>query len=753
MEKDYLRVHVGAVSTNQQALDFEGNKRRIFRSIEICKSMGCTYRAGSECEVPGYSCGDHFKELDTLYHCWEVVADLLSSDLTENIVVEMNMPVIHRSVCYNCKILCLNRRIICIRPKTELADEGIYVESRYFVPFKAKSKAVPFALEEFIIPHIVERQTGQKTAPFGIPIIQANDCAFGLAFCRQLWALNNSPGMLAFMNNADFVVSSSALHFEQDTLKHRLNLINNETMRNGGAYIFCNAIGCDGANLYMDGGNLICQNGEPLAVGKYHTLNEIEISTAVLNLQKVRLKRQGLTSGQRQSLDAQKLPIIPINFKLCSHGISYSKPIEISTDPPAKQFVEISSSYLWDYLRKSGGSGYFLPISGGADSTVCALILFHLCCNIMKEIELGNLEVLVGIRQIIKDKSFMPKSPQQIMSIIAHTAYISSPYSGEDSFNRANTFAEKIGCSHMKTEMTNLMDKFQEFAKNLINASPKFKSQGGSQMEDIVLQNLQARLRMMLSYLMAEIIPIKKKLGEGNLLVLATCNVDEAQMGYITKYDTSSGDINPIGSLNKVQVQDILKWFYEEHGWSVLKDIFNAVPTAEQTPVFDGKEQNDEDDLGLTYIELSMISQFRNDKLCGPFSMFDNLNEMWPDVDVAILEDKVKTFFMNYAKNRHKSCVATPPIHLSNHSVESKAKDLRPILYQGFDYQFKKMHKIKNQVKLNRKSKKYFSENISSGVGGRDRFSPNGTNKSSNQDSTCFETYSNMDDTQRFRYR
>ena len=168
MEKDLLRAHICAVSSNQHALDFEGNKRRIFRSIEICKQLGCTYRAGAELEVPGYSCEDHFKEIDTMYHCWEMVEDLLKTDLTDNIIIEMNMPVIHRSVCYNCKVLVLNKQILCIRPKTELADENIYKESRFFTPWKAKTKKNKYYLDEFSLPNNISNISGQKSCPFGI---------------------------------------------------------------------------------------------------------------------------------------------------------------------------------------------------------------------------------------------------------------------------------------------------------------------------------------------------------------------------------------------------------------------------------------------------------------------------------------------------------------------------------------------------------------------------------------------------------
>lgn len=37
------------------------------------------------------------------------------------------------------------------------------------------------------------------------------------------------------------------------------------------------------------------------------------------------------------------------------------------------------SCWLWDYLKKSGASGFFLPLSGGIDSSAVALIVFNMC--------------------------------------------------------------------------------------------------------------------------------------------------------------------------------------------------------------------------------------------------------------------------------------------------------------------------------------------------------------------------------------
>ena len=74
------------------------------------------------------------------------------------------------------------------------------------------------------------------------------------------------------------------------------------------------------------------------------------------------------------------------------------------------------------------------------------------------------------------------------------------------------------------------------------------QSDGGSNAENLALQNIQARVRMVLAYMLAQLMPwIRGR--RGFLLVLGTANVDEGLRGYLTKYDCSSADLNPIGDL------------------------------------------------------------------------------------------------------------------------------------------------------------------------------------------------------------
>lgn len=72
--------------------------------------------------------------------------------------------------------------------------------------------------------------------------------------------------------------------------------------------------------------------------------------------------------------------------------------------------------------------------------------------------------------------------------------------------------------------------------------------------QDLALQNIQARSRMTLSYMLAQLKPweISGKPWNPNLLVLGSANVDEALRGYYTKYDCSAADINPIGGISKM---------------------------------------------------------------------------------------------------------------------------------------------------------------------------------------------------------
>ena len=64
------------------------------------------------------------------------------------------------------------------------------------------------------------------------------------------------------------------------------------------------------------------------------------------------------------------------------------------------------------------------------------------------------------------------------------------------------------------------------------------------------------------------------------LLVLGSANVDEALRGYMTKYDCSSADINPIGGISKTDLKKFLAYAQNRFNLSVLQEVLTATPTA-----------------------------------------------------------------------------------------------------------------------------------------------------------------------------
>eukprot|EP00592_Proboscia_alata_P011768 CAMPEP_0194389366 /NCGR_PEP_ID=MMETSP0174-20130528/103752_1 /TAXON_ID=216777 /ORGANISM="Proboscia alata, Strain PI-D3" /LENGTH=144 /DNA_ID=CAMNT_0039181553 /DNA_START=10 /DNA_END=440 /DNA_ORIENTATION=- len=128
-------VTLATCNLNQWSLDFEGNLARTHQSCIQAKQAGASYRLGPELELCGYGCEDHFLEFDTFTHCWESLQTLLELGATDGLCCDFGMPVLHGGVRYNCRIICLDRRILLIRPKMALADAGNYREGRYFTAY------------------------------------------------------------------------------------------------------------------------------------------------------------------------------------------------------------------------------------------------------------------------------------------------------------------------------------------------------------------------------------------------------------------------------------------------------------------------------------------------------------------------------------------------------------------------------------------------------------------------------------------
>jgi len=276
----------------------------------------------------------------------------------------------------------------------------------------------------------------------------------------------------------------------------------------------------------------------------------------------------------------------------------------------------------------------------------------------------------------------------------------------------------------------------------------------------VALQNVQARLRMVLTYLLAQLLPWARARGAGRraaprpLLVLGSANVDEALRGYLTKYDCSAADVNPIGGVAKADLAAFLHWAARPVaagglGYPSLADVAAAAPTAELEPVPDAPaggagdggdgsggdggggggaaaaaaaapaRQTDEADMGCTYAELGAFGRLRSLGRCGPVAMFRRAYAMavaggragvsgGAGVDgagggggfvaaptAAAVAARVRFFWRAYSANRHKMTTLTPAYHAEGYSPEDNRFDLRPFLYNvRWPWQFARMDEL-----------------------------------------------------------
>jgi len=182
------------------------------------------------------------------------------------------------------------------------------------------------------------------------------------------------------------------------------------------------------------------------------------------------------------------------------------------------------------------------------------------------------------------------------------------------------------------------------------------------------------------------------------LLVLGSGNLDETLRGYLTKYDCSSADINPIGGINKTDLKSFLKYAKTTFDLPSLESIVTATPTAELRPLSEESkvEQADEEEMGMTYAELDIFGRLRKVKKCGPLSMFEALCTKWKSIHTpSVVAEKVKRFFVFYSINRHKLTTLTPSLHCEDYGTDDNRFDHRPFLYNtSWKYQFEQIDKL-----------------------------------------------------------
>ncbi|KAI4951608.1 hypothetical protein J4E86_007024 [Alternaria arbusti] len=657
-------------SLNNWAL--EGNANRIREAVKLAKADGARYVTTPELSIPGYGCLDHFLEQDTVTHSWQMLASLLVDRELDGICYDVGMPVRHSGSLFNARIVVLDGKILLIRPKMSLAMAGNYREGRYFIPWSPPQRVEQYELHE--LPAAARSLQDSAFVPIGDAIVSAVDCSIGYETCEELFT-PRAPHIDLSLAGVDIIINSSGSHHELRKLDLRLDLIRNATSKAGGAY-------------------LVLVNGTVRAQAPQFSLNDIEVITATIDLEEIWSYRTNPSRGL-QAASAPRYERFRADIRLASdvHFDPSIFPTPVQTihyHRPEEEIALGPACWLWDYLRRSGQAGFMLPLSGGIDSCATATLVFSMCRLVYKAVQDGNKQVLEDVRRIVgpyHGEDWVPTSPKQICNGILHTVYMGmSQQSSKETRRRAKRLAEDIGCHHVEADIDDMYAATKNGLTKATGFTPRFKAHGGSPAENLALQNIQARARLVQAYYFAQMLPLTRgRPNGGSLLVLASGNVDECLRGYLTKYDCSSADLNPIGSVSKVDLKRFIAYAESEFELSILGEFLDATPTAELEPITEDYVQSDEVDMGMTYAELGVFGKCRKELKLGPYGTWVRLAHEWSDkytpTEVAV---KVKQFFHYYAINRHKMTTMTPSYHAEAYSPDDNRFDLRPFLYPPF---------------------------------------------------------------------
>ncbi|SCM20394.1 glutamine-dependent NAD(+) synthetase, putative [Plasmodium chabaudi adami] len=331
------------------------------------------------------------------------------------------------------------------------------------------------------------------------------------------------------------------------------------------------------------------------------------------------------------------------------------------------------SMFLWHILHLSKAKGFALALSGGIDSAFCACMVYVLSTMLeiqMKEVDDNtkhddiNKEMFSNkLKNLLINKACKKSICNQLLNTLSMPSKNNSP----ETKYFCEELSKAINSYHNVYCIDDIYSFFKNAGENFLNEKLKFKSENGTSYHDLCLQNIQSRSRMVMLYFFNTLI-CQKKYAQYNmynefLITLATGNLDESILGYFTKYDCSSGDIDIIGNVSKILIKETMCYIANSpiFDLQILNKINSYSPSAELKPL--ENKQIDENELNLKFVEIKLLTILKNKFSLGPSSMYYYLSQyFWPNMSKSDIFDKIQIFFTKIYKNIHKLFILPPSL-------------------------------------------------------------------------------------------
>ena len=616
---------VAGATLNQTPIDWKNNVANIRQAIRLAREQQVDILCLPELCVTGYGCEDMFLS-DWIY---EKVLELLPEivDACQDITVAVGVPIRYRQKNYNTACLIHNQHMLGFTAKQYLANNGVHYEPRWFTPWPAYETAgLEISGEEY---------------PLGDVTYDVHGIKLGFEICEDAWRADLRPGWLHKERGVDLILNPSASHFAFGKSQFREGLVIPGSRDFQCAYVFANLLGNEAGRMVYDGEILIAQQGKLLKKNERFSFQDINLLTARVDFQH------------------------PERSETCPNTDNYQKEIE---------FTRAEALALFDYQRKSRSRGFVLSLSGGADSSTCAVLVAEMVRRGCQELGVAAFSQKLGRGDLCEEAGQKNTDEAQafIVRHILHTAYQGTVNSSEDTLHAARTLAESLGATFYQWMIDEEVVDYTEIVQKALGRKLTWEE------DDIALQNVQSRTRNPAIWMLANI---------ENALLLTTSNRSEGDVGYATMDGDTSGSIAPIAAVDKQFVLQWLRWAEKELGYAGLGPVNRLNPTAELRPL--QQEQSDEADL-MPYDIMVVIERLAIRDRKPPLEVFRIMDEQQL-VDSDTLKGYIAKFFRLWARNQWKRERIAPSFHLDDFNVDPRTWCRFPILSGGFREELKEL--------------------------------------------------------------
>jgi NAD+ synthase (glutamine-hydrolysing) len=652
-----LKVAAGVL--NQTPLDWDHNAQNIRNAIQAAREQNVQVLCLPELSICGYGCEDAFYSPGLVQMSTRVLTELLPA--TNGMIVSLGLPVIYRGGLFNCAALAVDGQLLGLAAKQNLAGEGLHYEPRWFKPWPNDA--------------VGEIEIDDTAYPIGDLMFAGGDVRIGFEICEDAWVLDRPGGELA-QQGADLILNPSASHFAfgKHAVRRRLVLDGSRAFHT--VYVYANLLGNEAGRAVYDGDAMIASCGDLFAVGARLGYTDFEITSAVVDLDHVRMQRTRSSS----------FPIEVTNdvSKVVTSEFEYQEPETAATEVtrPAwelsdhikeEEFTRAIALALFDYMRKSHSRGFVVSLSGGADSSAVATLVARMVRFAVDELGLDGVQRKLAYFPALADCQTVDEVVHKLLICV----YQSTRNSSDTTRDAAQDVAEALGATFIELDVDGLVQDYIKLISEALGRELTWHE------DDLALQNIQARARGPSVWLLTNLT---------EALLLATSNRSEAAVGYATMDGDTCGGVSPIAGIDKNFLRHWLRWM-ETSGPDgsgpvpELAAVNEQQPTAELRP--QDSKQTDEGDL-MPYDLLDAIEQAAIGDKLTPIECLQRMEHSF-DYERGQLAIWVDRFFRLWCRNQWKRERYAPSFHVDDKNLDPKTWCRFPILSGGYERELREM--------------------------------------------------------------